>query len=171
MNNWKFRFVDTGFRLVINSVRWSWHCIVACRCAISGLQSGGLEATVTTVAVQAPCTNWIDLPNHDICQAIATSSIYQNCKMTKNVLSMDAAIYIQSSMRHFVMLYKSWKLISTNQVFKFTSKYEQFWMLHCDQYFTNLENIFDPYLQLYEIGQHKNEMHEYTRCSVHSVWR
>jgi hypothetical protein len=27
-------------------------------------------------------------------------------------------------------------------------------MLHCDQYFTNLENTFDPYLQLYEIDLH-----------------
>ena len=41
MNNCKFRFVDTGF-LVINSVRWSWHCIVGYRCAISRLQTARL---------------------------------------------------------------------------------------------------------------------------------
>jgi hypothetical protein len=56
MNNCKFRFVDMGF-LVINSVRLSWHALSRTPALFHGCKQRGFEAKVTTMAMQAPCTN------------------------------------------------------------------------------------------------------------------
>jgi hypothetical protein len=132
-----------------------------------GCKRRGTEAMVTTVAVQAPCTNWIDLPNNDICQAITTFSV-KTAKLQRKFFPWMLTYKVPW---HFVMLYKSWKLISTNQVFEFTSKYEilnaSLWPI-----------LYKPWKHIWPLPTivwnrltYSNEMHEYTRYSVHSVYR
>jgi hypothetical protein len=124
-----------------------------------GCKKRGFEAKVTTVALQAPCTNWIALPNRDICQAITTSSFYQNCRMTKNILSMDADIYTRrytykvtcDILWCYISNGSSLILIKCSNSLQNMNSFKCFIVINTLQ---TLENIFDTYLQLCEIGQH-----------------